>query len=87
MDDEVREWIVLGEVVWRDVAGRVLANPDNSRGTISEQLRADAKQVQVRQVPCGCRSEGWGASHHQGCGLTSTRGGSRLASRAGKNMR
>ncbi|QRK08621.1 nucleotidyl transferase AbiEii/AbiGii toxin family protein [Archangium violaceum] len=51
VDDEVGERIVLGEVVRRDVAGRLLADPDEARGLLAEQLRADAEEVQVCEVP------------------------------------
>src|SRR6185503_4434365 len=50
MNDEVGERVV-GEVVRRDVAGRLLAEPDETWGLLAEQLRANAQQVQVRELP------------------------------------
>ena len=42
---------VLGEVLGRDVAGGLLAQPDEARCVLPEQIGADARQVQVRERP------------------------------------
>jgi hypothetical protein len=42
---------LLGEVVWRDVAGRRLADADEAWGLRAKQLRANAEEIDVRERP------------------------------------
>ncbi len=51
VDDEVGERVGLREVVGRDVAGHLLAQAQEARRVLAEQLGADARQVEVRQRP------------------------------------
>lgn len=51
VDDEVGEGVLLGEVLGRDEAGCLLAQPDEAGRGLSEQLFAETRQVQVRERP------------------------------------
>jgi len=51
VDDEVSERIILGEIGWRDVACRGLAQTGEVKGVGAEQLCAEANQIQVGEVP------------------------------------
>ena len=45
------EWVVLGEVLCRDVTGHFVVQPDKAGCILPKQLRANACEVQIRQHP------------------------------------
>ncbi len=52
VNGEVGKRIFFGKVLWCDKAGGLLAEPNDVWRVVSQQFRAKAGQIQVRECPC-----------------------------------